>query len=382
MIKIGVVKTSLKENERRIPIYPEHLPSIQSNIRECMLFEDGYGSDFGFSGAQIASYCAGLRDRKSLFKECDLLIIPKPTDQDLLQMRGSQTLFGWVHCVQQRTITQLAIDRHLTLIAWEAMHHWSESKEKLLHIFYKNNEIAGYSAVLHTLQLLGVDGHYGPRKRVVILGYGSVSRGAIYALQGRGFNNIHVFTRRPPHLVADQNPDVYYGQYYIDQSGDIYSVDSQRCTRPIIDELKDADIICNGILQDTNNPVIFVREHEVCKLKPRSIIIDISCDAKMGFVFARPTTFKDPIFCVGDSVYYYSVDHTASYLWNAASREISKALLPFLPHIAAGSDAWDKNDTLRRAIEIRDGVICNPNILSFQNRSAEYPHHEKDSNLR
>src|SRR3972149_1722585 len=98
MIKIGVVKTSLKENERRIPIYPEHLPTIESNIRESMLFEDGSGSDFGFSDAQIAPYCAGLRDRRSLFEECDLLIIPKPTDQDLLQMSASQTLFGWVHC--------------------------------------------------------------------------------------------------------------------------------------------------------------------------------------------------------------------------------------------------------------------------------------------
>jgi hypothetical protein len=39
-----------------------------------------------------------------------------------------------------------------------------------------------------------------------------------------------------------------------------------------------------------------------------------------------------------------------------------------------GPEAWDGNETIRRAIEIRDGVIQNPKILSFQGRSEEYPH--------
>jgi hypothetical protein len=39
-----------------------------------------------------------------------------------------------------------------------------------------------------------------------------------------------------------------------------------------------------------------------------------------------------------------------------------------------GPGAWDRDQTIRRAIEIRDGAICNPKILSFQQRSAEFPH--------
>jgi hypothetical protein len=34
----------------------------------------------------------------------------------------------------------------------------------------------------------------------------------------------------------------------------------------------------------------------------------------------------------------------------------------------------ERNETIRRAVEIRNGVIQNPAILAFQNRSAEYPH--------
>ena len=94
----------------------------------------------------------------------------------------------------------------------------------------------------------------------------------------------------------------------------------------------------------------------------------------MGFAFARPTSFESPVFTVGDGVTYYSVDHSPSYLWSAASREVSKALLPYLGLVAAGRSAWEADPTIRRAIEIQDGVVLNRNILEFQHRRAEYPH--------
>jgi hypothetical protein len=42
--------------------------------------------------------------------------------------------------------------------------------------------------------------------------------------------------------------------------------------------------------------------------------------------------------------------------------------------VLTGPRGWDANETIRRAIEIRDGVIRNPRILSFQDRSPDYPH--------
>ena len=93
----------------------------------------------------------------------------------------------------------------------------------------------------------------------------------------------------------------------------------------------------------------------------------------MGFPFSRPTSFQEPIFPIGEA-WYYAVDHTSSYLWNNASWEISKSLLPYLPTITKGKSSWDKDDTIQRAIHILDGHICNERILRFQNRSPEYPH--------
>jgi alanine dehydrogenase len=200
---------------------------------------------------------------------------------------------------------------------------------------------------------MGLDGHYGERKKVVIFGYGSVSRGAIYALQGRGFNNITVYTKRPSHLVGDKNPDVWYKNFNED---DVY------------EDIKTADIIFNGVLQDVNNPLMFIEDdYGLSKLKDNTSIIDISCDKGMGFYFAVPTTFENPIVKLGRGINYYSVDHTPTYLWNAASREISKALLPYLEYIV-NRDTWYQSQTINNSIDIKDGLILNENIIKFQKR--------------
>jgi alanine dehydrogenase len=378
VMRIGIIGTSRKENERRVPIYPEHLPLYPETLRKKMIFEAGYGLNYGLEDEYFTSYGSAVGERDSLLAECDLVLLPKPTPADLALMKPHQVLFGWSHSVQQKVIAQLAIDRRLTVISWEAMNHWSAGGEKLVHVFYKNNEIAGYAAVLHCLQLVGIDGHYGPTRKVIVLSYGSVSRGAIYALQGHGFKDIRVYTQRPPYLVADQNPDVRHGQYYYSDGGELMARNSDGKEFSLIEELGYMDIICNGILQDTNKPIVFVKDDEVGKLKPRSVIIDISCDEGMGFSFARPTTFKDPVFEVGKKITYYSVDHTPSYLWSAASREISIALLPYMEIIEAGERAWEREKTIARAIDIRDGVVQNPNLLSFQRRKKEYPHEIKE----
>src|ERR1700745_1464200 len=94
----------------------------------------------------------------------------------------------------------------------------------------------------------------------------------------------------------------------------------------------------------------------------------------MGFSWARPTSFADPMGTVGRTICYYAVDHSPSLLWDSATWEISEALLPQLKTVLAGPGAWDGDETIRRAIEIRDGNIQNPDILSFQHRAPQYPH--------
>jgi alanine dehydrogenase len=143
--------------------------------------------------------------------------------------------------------------------------------------------------------------------------------------------------------------------------------------RPFLDLLSEADIIVNGVFQDPDAPLMFVVAEEVSRLKRDCLIVDVSCDEGMGFSFAKPTTFDEPMFKVG-TVDYYAVDHTPSYLWESASRSVSAALIVHLPTVLAGRESWLESETIRRAIVIDEGVILKRNILSFQKRNAPYPH--------
>lgn len=374
-LKVGVIGTSKKVDERRLPIHPEHLPRIPEALRRQLIFEEGYGAPFGIADSEIAALTGGIATRHELLADIGTVIIAKPVLSDLQELREGGTLWGYVHCVQQRDITQAALDRKQTLIAFEDMFIWSPNGHIGRHTFYKNNEMAGYCAVIHALQLKGIDGHYGNRRKTIIFGFGAVSRGAIYALKAHGFRDITICIQRPEDEVREEVLDCKYVRIRAGDEGEarMVVVEHDGSTRPLTEKISEADIIVNGTFQDTENPTDFVIEDESSCLKRNSLIIDVSCDEGMGFFFARPTTFKNPMF-KHETIDYYAVDHTPSYLWESATRSISAALIVYLPAVLAGRDSWQNNETIRQAINIDDGVIQNSSILTFQKREPDYPH--------
>lgn len=376
MIKIGVIGTSKKENERRVPIHPDHLKRLPENIRRQLVFERGYGEPFHMTDDEIAELSSGsTMQRDRLLSEVGNVIITKPVASDLETLKEGGVMWGYLHCAQQRPITQLAIDRKLTLIAFEEMFVWGPKGEIGRHTFYKNNELAGYSAIIHALQLKGIDGHYGNQRKVLIFSFGAVSRGAIYALKARGFRDVTICIQRPDHEVREEVLDCHYIRIEdgIDNEARLMAVEHNGSRKPFKEFISEADIIVNGSFQDPESPYMFVTSEEISYLKPNSLIIDVSCDEGMGFPFAKPTTFNEPMFKVG-SVDYYGVDHTPSYLWESASRSISAALIVYLETVLEGPESWSKNETIRRAVVVDKGVIQHSKILSFQNRQADYPH--------
>ncbi|MDE1466000.1 N(5)-(carboxyethyl)ornithine synthase [Spartinivicinus poritis] len=374
-LSLGVIGTSKKENERRVAIHPEHFSRLPKHILRQLIFEKGYGAPFGIDDSEIADQTGGIASRQELLADLGTVIIAKPVIEDLQALREGGVLWGYVHCTQQRSITQIAIDRRQTLIAFEDMYIWGPNGEVGRHTFYKNNEMAGYCAVLHALQLKGIDGHYGNRRKTIIFGFGAVSRGAIYALKAHGFRDITICIQRPDHEVREEILDCHYVRVCADKTGDerMLIVEHDGVEFPLKNLIKESDIIINGTYQETDHPIHYVTKDETSCLKPGCLIIDVSCDEGMGFYFAKPTTFKNPMLKIG-VVDYYAVDHTPSYLWESASRSISAALIVYLPTVIEGYNGWQQSETIRKAINIDKGVIQKPSILSFQNRQQQYPH--------
>jgi len=375
MLNLGVMSRSRKEDERRLPLHPLHLERIEADLRGRIYLERGYGERFGMSDEQLAPSVAGLRSREQLIADCDVILLPKPLPEDLAELRDGQVLWGWPHCVQDEKITQLAIDRRLTLIAFEAMNHWTADGSFNLHVFHKNNELAGYCSVLHALELIGSTGDYGRRLRAVVIGFGATARGAVTALNAHGVHDVDILTHRGVTAVASPIHSARMLHFDHDDADPRRSqVLSDTGRVPLAGFLAEHDIIVNCVLQDIAKPLIFLIDDDLAALAPGTLIVDVSCDEGMGFSWARPTSFSQPMFVVGNNVNYYGVDHSPSYLWNSATWEISEALLPYLRAVLTGPYTWDANETIRRAIEIRDGIIQNPSILSFQHRAPDYPH--------
>ena len=382
MQNLGVIGTSKKENEKRVPIHPDHLPRIPEPLRRRLVFEEGYGAPFGVPDSELVANAGGAAPRHELLADLGFVVLPKPGPEDLEALREGGILWGWPHCVQQRALTQVAIERKQTLIAFEDMFVWSPDGYAGRHTFYKNNELAGYCAVLHALELRGIDGHYGDQRKAVIMSFGAVSRGAIYALKARGFRDITICIQRPDHEVREEVLDCHYVRLHKGGDGEhrMTVIEHDGSRGPLLDLLGDARIIVNGVFQDPDDPLMFVTDDEVSELERDCLIIDVSCDEGMGFSFAKPTSFNEPMFKVG-SLDYYAVDHTPSYLWDSASRSISAALIVHLESVLGGPESWSRSETIRRAIVIDKGEILNKTIISFQNRQSHYPYEPLDTLL-
>ena len=273
-LSLGVIARSRKENEQRLPIHPLHVERIEAGLRRCIYLERGYGERFGVPDGQLASYVAGFRSREQLLAGCDVILLPKPVPQDLAQMREGQIVWGWAHCVQNEDITQLGVDRQLTLIAFEAMNYWHSDGSFSLHVFHKNNELAGYCSVLHAMQLLGITGEYGRPLRAAVISFGAAGRGAVTALNAYGVNIVHVLTHREVTAVAAPIHSARMVHFERDAGN------PARCHTlgesaqvPLAAYLAGFDIVVNCVLQHTDAPLMFVTDDDLAAFSPGTLIV-------------------------------------------------------------------------------------------------------------
>jgi len=103
LLTIGVIGKSLKENEKRVAIHPEHIKRIPHRLRKQITFEEGYGLRFGLDDDTLAKLTSGrVVSREEILKGFDCVLMPKPLAKDLSQVRERAIVWGWPHCVQQK----------------------------------------------------------------------------------------------------------------------------------------------------------------------------------------------------------------------------------------------------------------------------------------
>lgn len=318
MRTIGFV-ISQKENERRRALIPEDLKKI-NNVRK-LYFESGYGDVLGYPDDAYLDLGANVVDRETVYQQ-DIICNPKaPEPAERSLFREGQTLFGWIHAVQGREITDFLLEKRMTAIAWENIF------ENGRHAFWRNNEIAGEAAVLHAFLFLGKLPY---ECHVAVLGRGNCARGAIRILEKLGAK-ITVYDRKTiPHL---QN------------------------------ELGNYDVIINTVLWDVFRTDRLIYRKDLKLMKQGAMIIDVSCNQSLEIETSHATTIDNPTYVV-DGVIHYVVDHTASLFWKSASRAISREVAKYIDDLVEDKP----NPALNKAKIIEQGRILDERIARFQGR--------------
>jgi N5-(carboxyethyl)ornithine synthase len=318
MKTIGFV-ISRKENERRRALIPPDLKAIRHV--GCLYFESGYGEILGYSDDEYIKMGANVVDWETLYQQ-DIICNPKaPEPEERMLFKEGQTLFGWIHAVQGRAITDFLIEKKMTAIAWEEMF------ENGRHVFWRNNELAGEAAVLHAFMYFGRPAY---ECDVAVLGRGNCARGAIRVLEKLGAKI----------MVYDKKTITHFRN-----------------------ELDKYDVIVNAVLWDVFRSDRLIYREELQRMKRGAMIIDISCDEGLEIETSRPTTIENPIYIV-DGIIHYVVDHTASLFWKSASEAISREVKKYIDDLVE-----DKlNPVLEAAKIIERGKILDEKIVRFQRR--------------
>lgn len=311
---------SLKENEKRRTLLPKDLIKIK-NLKQIYI-EKGYGEVLGLSDKDYTDLGVNVADRDKILQK-DIICDPKIGDAEYLHRLNNQIIFGWVHAVQNRNITDEIIAQKLSAYAWEDMYEGGR------HLYWKNNEIAGEAAVFHAYMCHGV---FPNKTKVAVLGRGNIARGAIRVLNYLGAEVV-VYDRKTEGLFRKELPNY--------------------------------DVIVNAILWDTSRKDHIIYKSDLKKMKRNALIIDVSCDRAGGIESSIPTTIENPIYIV-DGITHYVVDHTPTLFWKTTSESLSENFVQFIDLLIEGKE----NEVLKNAKIFEKGEILDKRIIQFQNRGS------------
>ncbi len=309
---------SKKENEQRRALIPSDIALIKN--KACIFIEKNYGDVLGYSDEDYLRHGIQIAERQEILAK-DIICDPKIGDAEYLAQLSNQTIFGWVHAVQNRTITDHLINNKLTAYAWEDMF------ENGRHTFWRNNEIAGEAAIMHAYILHGL---FPYNTKVAILGNGNIARGALKILTFMGADTT-VYNRKTEQLFRQELPEY--------------------------------DVVVNAILWDTSRKDHIIYKEDLPRMKKGAMIIDISCDRNGGIETCVPTTIENPTYMM-DGIRHYAVDHTPSLFYKTISISLSQVVSQYADVLIEEK----QNPVLNTALIVNQGIIIDERIKKFQNR--------------
>ncbi|MFZ1803275.1 MAG: alanine dehydrogenase [Nitrospira sp.] len=353
---IGVPK-EIKDHEYRVSLTPEGAATLRQSGHEVWL-ESSAGQGSGFSDDAYRKAGASVAGSKEeVFKRADLIVkVKEPLLAECHLFRPGQVLFTYLHLASLVDVTKELLSSKVTAIAYET----TESKDGSLPMLKPMSEIAGRMSVQIGAQYLEkINGGRGvllggvpgvePGK-VVVLGAGIVGSSAIRIAVGMGaqVTVINLDVERLRRL-----DDQYQGRI-ITRAASSTTIEEAVCS---------ADLVIGAVLVPGAKAPTLVSRSLVLRMKPGSVIVDVSVDQGGCIETTRPTTHSAPVYVV-DGVVHYCVANMPGIVPRTSTYALTNATLPYLLRLA--SDGVDRaihaDPGLAKGVTLKDGKLVHRGV--------------------
>ena len=344
--------------EYRVGMAPRGVQLLTRQGHICYV-EHNAGRGSGFSDQDYQG--AGARvvySPEEAFLRGDLVLkFQRPMDKELAWMREGQILMGFLMLPSARRDKVITLtEKKITAISYELI----EEKDGTLPVLKPMSQIAGRMCAQVAARCLengtggkgillgGVPGV--PSAEVIIIGAGAVGIEATRAFLGVGAS-VHVLDR---HLRPLQRVDEIFGGRVVTMVSHPFNLASV-CTF--------ADVLVSCVRVPGQRAPIVVTREMVKKMRPRSLIMDISIDEGGSVETSRPTQHDRPTF-VEEGVLHYCVPNMAGVVARTATHAYLNAAWPYIQTLAAEGveNAIAKDPALAKGVIIHAGVILDPRL--------------------
>ena len=355
-MRIGV-PAEIKNNEHRVGLTPESVyelcsaglaVNIQSQAGSAIGFTD---QDYQQSGATI------LFSASDVYESSDLIVkVKEPLPEEFKFLSPDKTLFTYLHLAGNKSQAVELMNTGVTGIAYETV----TSSDGSLPLLAPMSKIAGQISVVVGQYFLKPNGGIGTilgsvenieRRVVTVIGAGVAGTEAIKKAIA---NDAHLKILDLSQKRLDELKEQFGTnniEYILSDSSSISSA------------LEASDLVIGSVYVLGKEAPKVITEEMIKKMKPGSVLVDISIDQGGCIESSKPTTHDAPVFNK-HGVVHYCVTNMPGAVPLTATLALNNATLPYVKALATqGVDEALKNDShLFNGLNIKNGEVVNPAV--------------------